>query len=612
MEPNKIDFSNITASIMDIAPPHRVDDDVQKIVAEDSQKCPSYIGLTKSQKLFMDLLYTLDSSNFSSEKFDCIISLVVKSNDLKKYLSRCFMAAYEIIPLSTVTKLSVMFMLEGDGNNKRWVRFVLELMNRGIDNNSYKWVLELYSITRGSVVIRGRKCGIPFFHAHKGIKAIRDEAEKTLDELEKIRGKQKNFAAFLEDQHNAKKVTKNPLRRLFNSSGSQITNSADENRTKLNVNSIVIVSSRAFPGPDNTHFNYLINTISAVKRSKPEVELSLCVSGEDCLVSPWNDFGLVTERFLEFHKDKWNELNDGVDSIFPFVADDTECFDKYSRLEACISFIDAKKPSLVVFLTGVYESRVTLSLIHKKYQTMYLPTSLSHVPEKFFDYIISPSPLYRSKLEANGTPRAKIVDIPTVVNVFQDSSDFTDEVFVRQENEFILATVLGAGRLAVVFESYSLETINKLEKLFLDDPNFKWIFIGEPNYAAILGKSKVFNEMYSQGRLIFLDYVRKLRGFFRLVDAVFNIPDVTGAGQTLAAACYEGLPCISSIESDPVVYLPQSCIYSDVSEAVDILLYWSKNVSKRLEIGQSCKLNATACTPENAGKSWVDFLDEKL
>ena len=557
---NEREISNVFEHIRHIPGPNKVDNSLLKEL--NFNIIDSKLDFERHYLVFFNLLTLASESSIKNGDLNNYISLIKPHGDLKKFIMLSFLKSFRVLPGSIVTKLSLMAMIEGDGNERRWITCALDLIQQGRESNDLQWPLEFYTICRGSVIIRGRTIGIPIFSYHKGLRVIRNAAQHAIDVIIKFRAKKTNSPKLPlrnKDSFFKRILSGIPFNRLN-------SNQAEFSKNKT----IIFIGSRAFPGEANTHFNYLTNSASALKFGNENITVKLALSPEDVLISPWANFGLYDEQKMRFHRKNWKAINPKDDSIFPNSSIRPDEFNKHDYMNQMFTWIDEQEPDLIVFLSGVYESYVARAIAHLKYNTVILPTSVNHMPSSYFDYVISTSEVYSQRLIEHKVRDSSILTVPVVVNIFQDQTPFVGN-FRKNENDFVLATVIGGGRLLKSFKLLSVDEIKMLEDLFSSYPSLTWILVGEPDFSGIISISEKFEGLEKEGRILGISHIKEIRSFFQNVDMVFNMPDEAGGGQGVAAAIFEGASALIPSQSDSASYVPKEGQYVELSEAVSVL-----------------------------------------
>lgn len=564
--------------IKDIPGPNRVHNSLLDDISDDvllRQK-----EFSQHHLVLFNLIYLLSPEAIKSGGLIKYIDLIKPHGDLKKFIMLSLVECFKELPISIVTKLSLMALVEGDGHERRWITCALNLISEGEKSNNLEWPLEFYSICRGSIMIRGRTIGIPIFSYHKGLRVIRNSSQKAIDSIIESRSKENTKS------RRSPSIMYSLIKKISSIFGEKQA-STQATSTERAKKTVVFVASRAFPGEANTHFNYLANSAAAINYGAENISVKLALSPEDVLLSPWADFGFFDEHKMRFHQKKWREINSDSDSIFPGNAINSNDFCKFDYMNKMFEWIDKQSPDLVVFLSGVYESYVARALSSLKYKTAILPTSVNHMPLSYYDYVICTSEVYKARLIEHQVKETSIISLPVVVNIFQNKAAYASKVRNNQ-NEFIMATVIGGGRLLKSFKFLTKEEILTLEQLFELHPNLVWILVGEPQFDEIISISKVFETLEKQGRIKGIAHVKEIRSFFQDVDVVFNLPDEAGGGQGVAAAIYEGAAAIIPQKSDSASYVPTEGQYVGFQDAVDILKPIISSVEENAKFKKMC------------------------
>ncbi|TRY30776.1 hypothetical protein [Aliiglaciecola sp. M165] len=544
-----------------------------------------------SLEMVFELLCQLSLDNFDPIRFDDYLKSIAKHGECRKFTQMLLMSIFSSWEESVSTKLSILAILEGDGEKKRWVKFACELIESGYQNSDLKWPLEMYSICRGSIIIRGRRVGIPLFNHVRGLKKIRAKAEIVIDKMcvshkpEKI-----NFYTPL-------------LKWIFSKVKSEKAFEPEKKTT------IVFVASRPFPDQKNTHFNVLLNVARALTYEAPHINVKLALSPEDALVTPWGNFGVYDKARSRFHTEKWKQVNVNPGSIFPEALHGGQVICKKSYMEKMFNWITKQEPTLVVFLSGVYESYVARALICLKYKTVFLPTSIKHIPKKNYDTVVSTKDAYYRKLRKSGVDDNRIFKVPVVVDVFHNTAVYEGESVRGSEKQFIICSVLGGGRLLQAFQKFTESDFQTIQNMFQTNCNLRWVLVGENKIDELLSLSPILMGLANQGKLLCKPFVKNLRGFYRDLDCVFNVPGVTGGGQGIAAAISENLAVVTWEYSDCCSFVPVLGQYNNLGEATELLLKLSIDVEFYDALKRRCIESLSGHTIEKVAKQWQSIVE---
>jgi hypothetical protein len=534
------------------------------------KKCGLNPSSNEGLHSFFQYLIRLVYEGSSSESLDKIIKGISIYSALKASILELFGNIVISRSIDPVPLLALMSALEGDGNDKKWVLSTIESINNAEVEKDLDWLYKIVGVTRGSVVLRVRQTKIPLYKCGMSL-------------------------SFLH------KAATNAIVKLFGENQKVDSTQLDTSDRKT----ILFVVSRPFPKSDNTHFNVLLNVGKTIKSSGSDVSLKFLIADEDSIVTPWGQFGVYERGKLKFHRRRWSEVEKDNESLYPL--NDNLIFPNYQvqRLAQISDWVDSIKPTVMLFLSGVYDSFFLRSYFFGRYSITIIPTSVNFIPEhKFYNNILSTKETYFDSLVRAGISENCIIKVPAVVDVFQNNDDYTPFFLSGCEDDFLVGTVLGGGRISKFFSELTAHELKKVEEFFLNVPNFRWILVGECDFDSIVERSLVLKEMALSDRLISIQFVKEIRGFFRCIDAAFNIPGATGGGQGTAAAINEGLPALSGRHSDPAGYIPKECLFNDLDDALALLRQMATDKSFRSLMADLCTRSLEKFSPKNVATAW--------
>lgn len=496
----------------------------------------------KNAALLLFVIYCFQFDNYKLGYLKIAENILLSLNKPDNFVSEFKIILDSIFDLYGISKNSIIYILsciEGDSEDAKWIDY----LRSDFYASDLSWMAEINSLSFPSNVNRASTNKLKFFDNKIALKKV---YERFVD----------CFSQKLNDE------------------ASCVTPMDYDKNEKLNV---VFVIGKPFPRVENTHAFFFYNHARHFKNEN----LHFMITGELSVSSPWGDLFPLTERYLKINKSILNRLSVSTDSLYPRCS--LPVHNKEVLFKKSIATLDEIKPHVLIFIGGVYESKVFRKYCFDKYPILVLPTTTNvesylGKPDDYFDLIWARTNLHEKKL-SNLICSSRIKRLKTAwrQGVYKNMA-FELDGNINLSGKRVICSVLGAGRLSKTISALSSKDVEALTSFITKNDDIVWIFVGESIKVTQtnLKKHSKLTDLILAGRIVSIDHVDNLNGFLELCDCFFAFPH-TGGGGAVSLAVDLGIPSAVSELSDSASNVPDSYVYEDLSGGLNILNAFLKN-----------------------------------
>ncbi len=290
----------------------------------------------------------------------------------------------------------------------------------------------------------------------------------------------------------------------------------------------------------------------------------------DCFLKPIHADEQCAYKFKKYHE---GVLDKNVEVFYGQKDDMLE------RIDEIMKELLLYNPSVVFDFCGEYS--YISSLIHRYYPIVAMPMRGYSSSASFDVYLCrnmdickDVNKVYHSIDGAymmEGFLTSKIID--------ETSFEYSREDYNISEDAFVIVTA--GTRLK---SELSLEFILTVTKFLKKHNDAVWVIIGGGIRRYI---SDIAGELFSEGRIIDVGYIKDMRSFYRICDVYWN-PIRMGSGGTIYRAMLEGIPIVTTDYPSDILHRigRDNAIHGDYEDCLVYLEKLYNNEDYRREIGE--------------------------
>lgn len=358
---------------------------------------------------------------------------------------------------------------------------------------------------------------------------------------------------------------------------------------------------------DSTHMGVVYLLKELVTNGNAHNEFHLVVSGESETFSPFGRLTSLTQDIVDEQVDYWVKNGGKKEHLFSNIDITNDPATKNVKIINAANYVSSIAPDLLLYVGGPYESTLFRKLMFPYFATCVVPTSIKGTPALGFDGVVATSDEAADKF--NKRFKELTYRVPKPFMLFQNNNEYEGWFPDVGTNGVVVATVLGGNRIEKCLKALSDDELSSVARIFLENENFTWIFVGKTDMRKIASLSEEFNFLVENKRIVYIEYVTEIRSFLRRLDIFFVIPGMTGGGQGAQAAMFENVAVICPFICDVAALVPQEGKYENIEQCRDIISQVAdKNALSIYK--NTCRHSVLDSSVNRVSKHWQNAFEE--
>ncbi|MCL2928562.1 MAG: aminotransferase class I/II-fold pyridoxal phosphate-dependent enzyme, partial [Trichodesmium sp. MAG_R01] len=366
------------------------------------------------------------------------------------------------------------------------------------------------------------------------------------------------------------------------------------------INKILFVVCYVPNNTNSSHLQLILDYSIFIVEYFSNISVDILITNENYLVHQ-HSFSFNTEHINILHErlKTLKKVGKNIENKISFIYGNPESDNYFLELANQLTSV---MPDIVVFLGGVYSTRIFTEIFYQFYPTVFMQFNLTNNPANNFDIYLSCG---KVKDYSNFINPERWRHHNYLYNPNAKQKKGTKNIVKTSPETIALVTVTSNLNKRLVDNSIITNVVQILKKY----PEVCWVLVGATDREELLSRDEDFQELASQDRVKIIKYEADLRALYEQCD-IYIHHRISGGGYGIALAVCENLPVLVYEESDACNFLDESVIFGHNEDYFQFLEKLICEPELRKSVGSKLKALMDMRSGENAVKEFIGFCEE--